>query len=101
MFDNAAFKTFNIIAKAESVSYLLILLVGMPLKYLLGIKEPNYYIGLAHGVLFVLYLVTLFNWGLKVKMNMAQYSFGFLASFIPLGPQIFINKLRKGFLQQR
>ncbi|MCH5690241.1 DUF3817 domain-containing protein [Niabella sp. W65] len=46
------------IAFLEGISYLLLLLVAMPLKYLADIPEGVKYIGWAHGVLFVLFVFT-------------------------------------------
>jgi integral membrane protein len=45
------------IAFLEGWSFLLLLGIGMPLKYLAKIPEPNWIIGAAHGLLFVLFAV--------------------------------------------
>ncbi|MCR1024932.1 DUF3817 domain-containing protein [Cellulophaga baltica] len=64
-------KIFSLTAILEGISYLLLFGVGMPLKYLAGMPEPNIYIGYAHGFLFIAYcaLAVLFSyerkWGLK------------------------------------
>ncbi|MGJ8659254.1 DUF3817 domain-containing protein [Cellulophaga fucicola] len=78
-------KTFRLIAILEGISYLLLFGVGMPLKYLAGIKEPNIYIGNAHGVLFIAYAIIAVlvcrqqNWGIK------RYAILFIASLLPFG----------------
>ncbi|MFN3316530.1 MAG: DUF3817 domain-containing protein, partial [Raineya sp.] len=46
------FDVFRKVAFAEGISYLLFALT-MPLKYIFKIPEPNYVVGLAHGLLFV------------------------------------------------
>ena len=51
-------KNFRIIAFTEGVSYLVLLFVAMPLKYMLHIPEPVKYCGWLHGVLFV-FLISL------------------------------------------
>ena len=43
----------------EGISYLLLLGIAMPIKYMLGIPEVVKYVGWAHGVLFVLYMAAL------------------------------------------
>ncbi|WP_158976303.1 DUF3817 domain-containing protein [Cellulophaga sp. L1A9] len=64
-------KLFSLTAILEGISYLLLFGVGMPLKYLADIPEPNIYIGYAHGFLFIAYcvLAVLFcyerKWGFK------------------------------------
>ena len=44
---------FRILAFMEGLSFLLILFITMPLKYLYEMPEPNLVVGMAHGVLFV------------------------------------------------
>ena len=72
----------RIIAIAEGISYLLFA-VTMPLKYGLEITEPNFYVGMAHGFLFILYImlcfqnIFLFRWNLKISFLIL------LASLVP------------------
>ena len=75
----------RITALLEGVSYLLLLFVGMPLKYVWHLPTPNLYIGAAHGALFVLYVV-LVIW-VKFRLNWALTKTGWalLASVIPFG----------------
>jgi integral membrane protein len=49
-------KTFRWIAIAEGISYLAFF-ITMPLKYMLEITTPNKIIGMAHGLLFVVYVI--------------------------------------------
>ena len=76
---------FRIISYLEGISYLLILFVTMPLKYLFEEPQPNKVIGMAHGVLFLLYIVFSFlvkpekNWGTKTLITVL------LCSIIPFG----------------
>lgn len=78
-------KEFKQIAFWEGISLLLLFFVAMPIKYIL--KEPIFvkYIGLAHGILFITYIV----WAtyLKFKLNWKWVTFAIicLASFIPFG----------------
>jgi len=48
---------FKLISYLEGISYLLILFVTMPLKYVFESPEPNKIIGMAHGLLFLLYIM--------------------------------------------
>lgn len=50
---------FRIVAFWEGISYLLLLLVAMPLKYGFGIDVAVSIVGMAHGVLFLGYCATL------------------------------------------
>jgi integral membrane protein len=50
---------FRIVAFWEGISYLLLLFVAMPLKYAAGVDKAVSIVGMAHGVLFIAYCVTL------------------------------------------
>lgn len=75
---------FRLIAILEGISYLLFA-VTMPLKYLYQITEPNFFVGLAHGILFMLYIALglrnafYYEWSFKFSVLV------FLASLIPFG----------------
>lgn len=75
----------RIIAFVEGTSFLLILFVTMPLKYLMDMPEPNKVVGMLHGVLFILYILAVvqgkysFNWDGKTTF------WALLASVIPFG----------------
>lgn len=78
------FRVFRKIAVLEGISYLLFG-ITMPLKYSYGILEPNYYVGMAHGMLFMLYCLIGLSCAIKFKWSFL-FSLGvFLASLIPFG----------------
>ncbi len=72
------------VAIAEGVSYLLLLLVGMPLKYLVQLPEPNYVIGLAHGILFIAYIGLVVGVAWKHKWTLWNTFLALAASLLPL-----------------
>ena len=78
-------ENFKIIAIAEGISFLVLLLVAMPLKYMMQIPEPVKYVGWAHGVLFVLYGILLLQVFIVVKWSFIKTLVAFLVSFIPFG----------------
>ncbi len=78
-------KNFKIIAIAEGISFLVLLLIAMPLKYMVQIPEPVKYVGWVHGVLFVLYGVLLLQVFIVVKWSFIKTLVAFLVSFIPFG----------------
>lgn len=86
---------FRMVAIFEGISYLLLLFVAMPIKYLLHEPAMVKYNGWVHGILFILYLLALIN----VKMD-RNWSFGksmlaFVLSLIPFAAFIFDRELRK------
>ncbi|WP_430738554.1 DUF3817 domain-containing protein [Psychrobacter sp. VH5] len=51
----------------EGTSFLLLLCIAMPLKYMLDIPEGVKYIGMAHGILFITYIIILIGSAIKMK----------------------------------
>jgi integral membrane protein len=73
----------------EAASYLLLLGVAMPLKYLADMPAPVKYLGWAHGLLFIGYLVALAWVVLGRKWPLYWGILGFVAALLPLGPVAF------------
>ncbi len=79
----------------EGTSFLLLLGVAMPLKYALGLPLAVTVAGWIHGVLFVAYLLVLFNvWGDR-QWSLTRLATGFVAAVVPLGPFVFDRSLRR------
>lgn len=76
---------FKIVSYLEGISYLLILFVTMPLKYLFESPEPNKIIGMAHGVLFLLYIVLAILIKSEKQWNIKTLAIVLLCSIIPFG----------------
>ena len=76
--------TLRLIAWMEGVSFLLFG-ISMPLKYGYNIPEPNYVIGMAHGILFILYNL-LILWYAKLKnWNVKEITILCFLSLVPFG----------------
>lgn len=86
---------FRRVALLEGISFLLILFVTMPLKYIWNIPEPTYYIGMAHGVLFVAYVGLAFYVHYYAKWDFLTLFLVLLASFIPFGTFVADQKILK------
>ena len=78
-------RIFKNIAILEGISSILLFFVAMPLKYLLNNKEFMRPIGMAHGVLFVFFVVIALYFALKEKWNFKKVAIVFICSFIPCG----------------
>ena len=77
-------KVLRVIAWMEGVSFLLFG-VSMPLKYGFDITEPNYVIGMVHGILFVIYnLLILKHFKLK-NWSIRETIFLCFLSLVPFG----------------
>jgi integral membrane protein len=69
----------------EGISYLLLLFVAMPLKYVLNYPEAVRWIGTLHGFLFVGFMAILFYCLLTKALSLKAVIQAFLLSLIPFG----------------
>ena len=76
---------FRITAFLEGVSYILLLFIAVPIKYLLD--DPTYVkiLGMPHGVLFIAYIFFSISGKYKFKWNTKDFIIICLASLIPFG----------------
>jgi integral membrane protein len=74
----------RILAWIEGFTYIA-LGVTMPLKYIYKIMEPNYYVGMIHGVFFILYIIYVFLVGFQQKYSLVKIFICCIASLFPLG----------------
>ena len=77
-------KEFRIIAIIEGLSFLAFG-ITMPLKYIYEITEPNYFIGMLHGLIFLLYCLWLLIPTLKKYCSLQKGILFFIASLVPFG----------------
>ena len=77
----------------EAVSYLALLFVAMPLKYLGGWEYGVKIIGLIHGVLWMAYISLAVLGQMKYKWHLKITCFLFIASLLPFGPFVADRKL--------
>tara|TARA_R110002124_G_scaffold73208_1_gene196315 strand:+ start:438 stop:776 length:339 start_codon:yes stop_codon:yes gene_type:complete len=92
---NAALRNLTIMGYLEGTSFLLLLGIAMPLKYMLGMPEAVSYIGPVHGVLFVAYIMVLIITAGRIKLPLWALPAGVLGSFLPFGPFVFDHLLKK------
>lgn len=82
---NTPIGRFRIIAFLEGLSFILILFVTMPLKYLFDMPKPNLIVGMVHGILFMVYLYATFRLKFSMDWNIRLTAKALLASIIPFG----------------
>jgi len=85
---------FILIGRLEAYSFLMLLLIAMPVKYLLGEEILVKYVGWLHGLLFILYFIGLFAAYFKMQWSFKLLFLGAMASLIPLGPFWFHRKIK-------
>ena len=81
-----AVRSFRLTALAEAISYLLLLGVAMPLKYVWGQPLAVKIIGGIHGALFILFCLTLAMAMRAGRWSLIRAAGLFLASLVPFLP---------------
>ena len=88
-------KWFRKVAIIEGISFLVLLLIAMPLKYLADIPQLVTVVGWAHGVLFVGYLLLALEAKSALNKNFVWLVKAFIASIIPLGTFVLDKQMEK------
>jgi len=78
-------KLFRVIAFFEGVSYILLLFIAVPIKYIF--HDPTYVklLGMPHGILFMIYIIFSFIVNIELKWNIKELFIILIASLVPLG----------------
>jgi integral membrane protein len=84
---------------AEGISFLVLLFIAMPIKYALGIPEVVKYVGWAHGVLFIAYVIAVFAAIGAMKWNWFWTLVALAASLIPFGTFVLDKQLKRRQLE--
>jgi integral membrane protein len=90
--EDNSIRIFRWVSVLEAISFLLLLFIAMPLKYIWDMPEYVRVVGMAHGILFILYLFGAYwmyeklDWSLKVLFIV------FLSSILPFGPFVVEKK---------
>lgn len=79
-------KSFRLISTLEAISFLVLLGIAMPLKYVWDMPEMVRYVGMAHGVLFVLYVGGAIYMFKKLKWRVLDLFIVVGCSVVPFGP---------------
>jgi integral membrane protein len=88
-------KRFKWICLLEGLSFLILLGIAMPLKYVFDFPLAVTYVGWVHGLLFIIYIYAVFPTARSLKWEFGRTFFALFASILPFGPFIFDRNLRK------
>ncbi|HEY9006655.1 DUF3817 domain-containing protein [Ohtaekwangia sp.] len=83
----------RVVAFLEGISFLVLLGIAMPLKYMASNPEPVRFVGMAHGVLFIAYVLLLIQTTIAYKWTVGKSALAFVASLLPFGTFIADKKL--------
>ena len=79
----------------EGVSFLLLLGIAMPLKYMAGLPQAVRVVGSAHGLLFVLFVLAVLHAAVQLRWPLMRVAGALLAAVVPFGPFILDGHLRR------
>tara|TARA_Y100000589_G_scaffold69338_1_gene61255 strand:- start:2026 stop:2337 length:312 start_codon:yes stop_codon:yes gene_type:complete len=83
---NSSIGRLRVISIVEGISFIVLLLIAMPMKYIWGMPSAVTVVGMVHGVLFLLFCVALVNAVLVARWRLKPPLLIFLASLIPFAP---------------
>jgi integral membrane protein len=85
----------RVVALLEGVSFLLLLGVGMPLKYWAGVPMAVKLTGWLHGLLFILFCIALARAVAATRWSAPRTSVVFVSSLLPFGTFLIDRMLRQ------
>ena len=88
----------RLVGMIEGLSYLLLLFIAMPLKYIWGDPTLVRHIGMAHGVLWTALIVLILEAKISQGWTLRQAAVPVIASLLPFGPFWIDKRLRDGTL---
>lgn len=89
------FGWFRKVAFAEGVSFLVLLLIAMPLKYMAGLPVATLIAGSLHGILFVAFIYLAWEVKSDYKKGFGWFGKAMLASVIPFGTFVMEKEWKK------
>jgi integral membrane protein len=94
-FSNTAIGRLRVAGIAEGISFITLLFIAMPVKYLAGNPGLVWYVGWVHGLLFMVYILALITVKINLEWKFKKTALAFLASLLPCGTFILDKSLRK------
>jgi len=85
----------RLLAIIEGVSYLMLFGITMPLKYIGDIGGPNKFVGMAHGVLFIMYCLWVVFYANKKNWSIMKILLALGASLLPFATFVVDRKYLK------
>ena len=78
-------KKFRLINKIEGISFIILLFVAMPLKYMFGYTMATKIVGMLHGVLVFAFLYQIFEAKKEAGLSWKEAGLYTLLSLVPFG----------------
>ena len=78
--------SFKVISTLEALSFLILLGIAMPLKYIWQLPEMVQIVGMAHGILFILYVIGSYFLYEQLNWDRKTLFLVLVCSVLPFGP---------------
>ncbi|WP_122899823.1 DUF3817 domain-containing protein [Acinetobacter sp. B51(2017)] len=88
-------QALRVVGFIEGLSFLLLLFIAMPLKYMWGNPILVKYVGMGHGILVIAFLAVLFIVCEREKWSLNMFVAGLIAAILPFGTFVYDRKLKK------
>jgi len=88
-------RQFRVVAFLEGFSFVLLVFVAMPLKYLAGQPQAVRIVGGVHGLLFIVFIAALFRAAIERGWPARRWLAAFASSLVPFGTLVFDRSLRR------
>lgn len=85
----------RVVSILEGISYLVLLGIAMPLKYLAGLPEVVRVVGSLHGILTILFVAAVAHVWLARRWSLGRVIGALVASVIPFGAFVLDAHLRR------
>src|SRR5688572_17876718 len=90
-----ALRQLRIVALLEGSSFVALLFIAMPLKYLAGLPLAVRIAGSVHGLLFLMFMAALYRAGRQRDWPLRRSVLAFVSSIVPFGTFFFDRSLRR------
>jgi integral membrane protein len=90
-----ALRNLRLVALLEGSSFLVLLFLAMPLKYLAGFPLAVRIAGSVHGLLFMVFMAALYRAGRRRGWPLRRWLHAFVSSIVPFGTFVFDRSLRR------
>lgn len=91
---NDVLTRFRAISAIEGLSFLLLVFIAMPIKYIGENPYPVKILGMMHGVLFIIFMISLFETKIRKSWDTGMVFQLFVLSLIPFGAFFIERKVK-------
>jgi integral membrane protein len=88
-------RQLRLVAFLEGSSFLVLLFIAMPLKYLMGLPLAVRIVGSVHGLLFLMFMAALYRAAHERSWPLSRSLLAFVSSIVPFGTFVFDRSLRR------